>query len=163
MTAGQLMFYTGIALLVLTVLLAVIFLVKKPMYNPESVAYSSGTRRTQKLRNGYPTAQLTIRRERPESAAPNTAALECGTERITEMHSKGSQNAAVADNVLLEWHSDGKSGETLPLAEGENHHEAQNETLLLDTVTEADEKGTVLLTHEDSSCSMEETKETVML
>lgn len=163
MTAGQLMFYAGIALLVLTVLLAVIFLVKKPMYDPERAAYSPGTSQTQKLRNGYPTARLTIRRERPESAVPNTAALEYGTEQITEMQSEGSQTAAVADDVLLERQSDGKSMGTLPLAEVEDHHEPQNETVLLESATEADEKGTALLTCEDSSCSMEEPNETVML
>lgn len=60
MTIGQLLFYGGAALLGLTVLLAIIFIVKKPKYTPESAA-SAGTDpgRTQNLRNGYPTDRMT--------------------------------------------------------------------------------------------------------
>lgn len=36
MTQGQLLFYSGAALLVLTVLLAVLFVIKRPKYNPGS-------------------------------------------------------------------------------------------------------------------------------
>lgn len=63
MTTGQLLFYAGIALLALTVILAVIFLIKKPVYHPENAVYTGSTGQTQKLRNGYPTDRLTIRRE----------------------------------------------------------------------------------------------------
>ena len=56
MTTGQLVFYSGVGLLALTVLLGVFFLVKKPKYIPEQAVYEPGApQQTQKLRNGYPT------------------------------------------------------------------------------------------------------------
>lgn len=47
MTQGQLLFYSGVALLVLTVLLAVLFVIKRPKYNPGSTdAQPDGGRRS---------------------------------------------------------------------------------------------------------------------
>lgn len=64
MTTGQLTFYSGLALLGLTIITAILFLVKKPTYIPENAVYESAeTSRTQQLRNGYPTERETIRRE----------------------------------------------------------------------------------------------------
>lgn len=110
MTTGQLMFYGGIALLVLTILLAIIFIIIKPKYVPESSAYDgSDASRTQQLRSGYPTDRLTIRRE---SVIPGSALLdstpaapvqqatellpteECseqGTEPLTSMEHSGQE------------------------------------------------------------------------
>ena len=63
MTTGHLLFYSGIALFAFTVILAVIFALKKPKYDPTSTASTGGDGGTQKLRSGYPTDRLTIRRE----------------------------------------------------------------------------------------------------
>ncbi len=60
MTTGTMLFYSGAALLILTVILAVIFLIKKPKYSPENTAYMGDTTgATQKLRNAYPTDHMT--------------------------------------------------------------------------------------------------------
>lgn len=60
MTTGQMLFYSGVGLLVLTILLAIVFLVKKPQYIPEQVGVGpDGSNQTQKLRNGYPTDPVT--------------------------------------------------------------------------------------------------------
>lgn len=57
MSTGQILFYAGVALLIVTVILAVFFFVKKPQYTPEGVV--SGPNQTQRLINGYPTDPLT--------------------------------------------------------------------------------------------------------
>ena len=97
MTTGQLLFYGGVALLGLTVILAIIFIIKKPKYAPESTAYAEADPgRTHSLRNGYPTDRMTVRREpsQPGAADPirqseETALLtdtlsETLTEKLTE-------------------------------------------------------------------------------
>lgn len=63
MTTGEILFYAGIALLVVTVGLIVFFLIKKPKYTPEDDPYFSGDDRTQVLHNGYPTDPLTRRHD----------------------------------------------------------------------------------------------------
>ena len=68
-STGQILFYSGAALLVLTIILAVVFIIKKPRYVPENAVYGNETpTRTQKLRNGYPTEAMTRRR----TTAPET-------------------------------------------------------------------------------------------
>lgn len=59
MTTGQLLFYSGAALLAVTIILAVIFWKKKPEYHPENAVYEfAGMQKTQKLRSpSAPTAQ----------------------------------------------------------------------------------------------------------
>lgn len=60
MTTGQIMFYGGMVLLGVTILLAIVFLIKKPKYTPEAVGIDgSDPEGTQRLRNGYPTDPLT--------------------------------------------------------------------------------------------------------
>lgn len=70
MTTGQLVFYAGIGLLGATVLLAVIFLIVRPKYKPENAVYTGGRTdgSTQRLRNGYPTERVTVRRDGPAKA-----------------------------------------------------------------------------------------------
>ena len=80
MTTGQLIFYSGVALLVLTAIVTIIFLVKKPKYIPENT--ESG--QTQRLRNGYPTERQTIRRGGPAEPLDSTELIKTGkTERET--------------------------------------------------------------------------------
>ena len=73
MTTGELVFYSGVGLLAFTVLLAVIFLIKRPKYVPESLSHiPDGTGGTQKLRSGYPTETMTHERVSGGAAAPST-------------------------------------------------------------------------------------------
>lgn len=64
MSTGTIFYYSGLGLLALTVLLAILFIVKKPKYTPERAAYSGADSDTQKLRNGYPTDRITKRAEK---------------------------------------------------------------------------------------------------
>lgn len=75
MTTGQIIFFSGVALLILTIILAIIFIVKKPKYIPGNAIYSETDKVTQKLRNGYPTDRLTVHRESAYSTNPDTAVL----------------------------------------------------------------------------------------
>lgn len=85
MTTGQILFYGGAALLGLTVLLAIIFIIKKPKYTPESAVYAgTDPGRTQSLRNGYPTDRMTIRRESVQQAATEKIEQAQETELLTE-------------------------------------------------------------------------------
>ena len=85
MTTGQLLFYGGAALLGLTVLLAIIFIIKKPKYTPESAAYAGAdSGRTQSLRNGYPTDRMTIRRESIQTVATEKIEQSQETELLSE-------------------------------------------------------------------------------
>ena len=71
MTTGQLVFYGGLALLGLTTIIAIVFLVKKPTYRPESPIYeTTAAGHTQPLRNGYPTEKETIRRGSSKRTEP---------------------------------------------------------------------------------------------
>ncbi|MCI9332957.1 MAG: hypothetical protein HFG05_12460 [Oscillibacter sp.] len=64
MTTGQLLFYSGLVLLGLTVITAILFLLKKPKYIPENVIYEEmKTGHTQRLQNSYPMERVAICRE----------------------------------------------------------------------------------------------------
>ncbi len=84
MTTGMLLFYGGLALLVLTIILAVVFALCPPKYIPENAAIAGpGDSQTQPLKNAYPTNRLTVRRGSasaptepiPASSDPQTALL----------------------------------------------------------------------------------------
>lgn len=97
MTTGKLIFYSGIGLLVLTIVLGIIFWIKKPQYIPENAAYDgAGDKRTQKLRSGYPTDRLTIRREPEHQVTPGTTPIPEDTERLT-----AEQTAPIAGTDVL--------------------------------------------------------------
>lgn len=86
MTTGQLLFYAGAALLGLAIILAVVFIVKKPKYVPESAAYDGlDTGVTQKLLNGYPTDRMTIRRDSPRESVRRPEKTELMTDTSTEL------------------------------------------------------------------------------
>lgn len=84
MTTGQLVFCSGIGLLMMTIALAILFAVKKPNYNPESIAYIELGDHTQRLRSGYPTERLTIRREKRRTVEPSTVSENEETELLAE-------------------------------------------------------------------------------
>lgn len=60
MTMGQLMFVGGAVLLVFAIVLAIIFARKRPQYEPEGVMREIKQGGTQRLRNGYPTEEVTM-------------------------------------------------------------------------------------------------------
>ena len=100
MTTGQMVFYSGAGLLVLTVLLAVFFAVKKPKYVPENAAHvSAGPQQTEQLRNGYPTDPVT-RRSRGGSAA--AAPTEMQTAAATELMMDGPSGSSSATELLTD-------------------------------------------------------------
>lgn len=86
MTTGQILFYCGAALLGLTLILLIIFLIKKPKYEPETAAYDGvvGPNGTQNFRNGYPTVrrgqtqQSAPQQSVPQQTAPQAAARPSG-------------------------------------------------------------------------------------
>jgi len=98
MTTGQLVFFSGVVLLGLTIITAIIFIVKKPQYIPKNAAYDvADEKATQKLRNGYPTNRLTVQQKVSVSGKeteklsegtvilfPNTGAVELPLERDVE-------------------------------------------------------------------------------
>lgn len=85
MTTGQILFLSGIGLLLLTLILAVIFIIKRPKYVPDSTVYGSAAAdKTQRLRNGYPTDSITIRRESAQSTGADTDKQDQETELLTE-------------------------------------------------------------------------------
>lgn len=116
MTTGELIFTCGLGLLGLTVLLAILFLVKKPQYAPEKAVYAERiSNETQKLRNGYPTDPLTVRRTSSRKAAPAKETADTATLPLPQ------------ETALLE-------DQTAPLPESAIGTE---ETVLLDQQTEA--------------------------
>ena len=54
-------YYSGFGLLAFTILLLIIFIVRKPTYKPENADYIESGSGTQKLRNGYSTDRMTKR------------------------------------------------------------------------------------------------------
>ena len=85
MSTGQLVFYGGAALLAVTILLAVVFLIRKPVYTPEKAVYDGAAQnRTQPFRSGYPTDPLTVRRDTPEKKAEETLPLAEETVPLTQ-------------------------------------------------------------------------------
>ena len=78
MTPGQYLFFGGLGLLALTLIMGVIFLIKKPKYEPEGAVGAGGT---EKLHSGYPTDRLTVRRPAPDSSAPQGPA---GVQRVSQ-------------------------------------------------------------------------------
>ena len=102
MTTGQLVFYSGVGLLALTLLLAVVFAVKKPRYDPEAAGLGGPGRSTQKLRSGYPTDPLTIRREPPAKAGAETERLpEAGTAVLPETETEPLPGGPAQSATLL--------------------------------------------------------------
>lgn len=122
MTTGQMVFYAGIGLLGLTIILAIIFLIKKPKYIPSKATYDV-PKGTQKLRNGYPTDRLTIRREEPVKPVSETVKLPKKTVKLSDN-----------ETVRLEQETVPLSEETMPL-QSEATVSLQNGTIPLEEKT----------------------------
>lgn len=103
MTTGQLLFWSGAALLALTGLLAIIFAIKKPKYTPEEAVTAIGAAPTKRLRRGQ-----TV----PVSPVTQSPA---GTVLLTqeETSSATAPMAEAAGTVLLR--QDDTPGATVPM------------------------------------------------
>lgn len=104
MTTGQIIFYSGVALLVLTIILTIVFIIMKPKYVPENAVYAGAdTGRTQRLRNGYPTEAVTKgRTSAPKSQGERSKETEklvngpgTSTEIIDSAEAKDSEKSKV--------------------------------------------------------------------
>ena len=89
MTMGEMMFCGGVALLGLTVLLAVVFAIKKPRYRPQNL---TGKAVAEPELNGYPTQAMT--RKAPESAAATEFMDAQAAEAATEFMAQPDAGAA---------------------------------------------------------------------
>lgn len=114
MTTGQIVFFSGVALLALTIILAIIFIIRKPKYMPGNAIYGEADRNTQKLHNGYPTDRLTIRRELAQSINPATSVLSEGTARSTAEQTE----KLIGTEILLEQDIEKIPEGTMPLPDG---------------------------------------------
>lgn len=137
MTTGELVFYSGVGLLVFTLLLAVIFLIKRPQYVPEHLSNAAdGTGSTQKLRSGYPTETLTHERA-SGGAAPSPkldASIWKGTEKLK------------SNTVFLNDGAGAPEQGTVPLEQGTVSLEQGTVPLEQGTMPLQEEGGTELLT-----------------
>lgn len=99
-TTGQLVFYSGVGLLVFTIVLGIAFWLKKPQYIPGNAAYDQGANRnTRKLRSGYPTDHLTVRREPEQPIMSGTAVLQESTAQLETEQGNTLPDTAVLPNT----------------------------------------------------------------
>jgi hypothetical protein len=89
MTVGEMMFCGGVALLGLTVLLAIVFAIKKPKYRPQNL---TGEAVTEPVRNDFPTQKVT--REAAAAAATEFVDAQTGAEAATEFMAQPDAGAA---------------------------------------------------------------------
>lgn len=152
MTTGQIVFFSGVALLVLTIILAIIFIIRKPKYIPGSAIYGEADRNTQKLHNGYPTDRLTIRRESACSINPDTAVLSGGKARLAAEQTEKLMGTAVLSGPETERLQEG----TTPLPGGTARLQQVEETAQLHT-----QGGTAVLSERTARLSEEQTEKLV--
>lgn len=134
MSTGQLVFYSGVFLLAFTIILGIVFWLKKPQYTPENAAYEGGTdKNTRKLRSGYPTDRLTIRREPEQPIMSGTAVLQENTAQL-----ETDQGDTLPDTAVL--------------PSGKLSKVRRTEKLSVGTVPLAD--GTAPLTHDEDTAQL---------
>lgn len=148
MTTGQLLFYSGIALLVVTVIVAIVFFIKKPVYRPEN-AVAAVDGKTVPLRSGYPTNPITVRHEPEAAAKKETTPIS----PLTQEESQGTVPLPVdigtvsleAGTVLLPDDCQPYIDETVPLTVEGGTDALDSCTTLLDPGTAELDQGTVPL------------------
>lgn len=121
MTTGQVIFYSGVGLFVFTIVLGIVFWLKKPQYIPENASYTGGADKgTRKLRSGYPTDRLTIRRGPEQPIVAKTAVLQEDTAQLEKGRSDIRPYTAVLSETgtSLEPQTEKMSVGTVPLSEG---------------------------------------------
>lgn len=100
MTTGQVIFYSGVGLLVFTIVLGIVFWLKKPQCIPGNAAYDQGAdKNTRKLRSGYPTDHLTVRREPEQPIMSGTAVLQESTAQLVTEQGDTLPDTAVLPNA----------------------------------------------------------------
>lgn len=161
MTTGQIVFFSGVTLLVLTIILAIIFIIRKPRYIPGNAIYGEADRDTQKLHNGYPTDRLTIRRESARSINPDTVVLSGGKARLAAEQTEKLMGTA----VLPEFETEKLQEGTTPLPDGTAKLQ-QTEKLagpedLPEREVESQPEGTMSLV--DGTVKLQQAEETVQL
>lgn len=128
-TMGQLVFYSGVGLLILTIILVCFFWAKKPQYIPGTAAYDGmGDSKTRKIRSGYPTERLSVRKEEKRVVTPETVVIQGETERLNDERPK-----LTCDTEALPDAGGKKNQETERLLCGTRHLATGTE--LLDAVT----------------------------
>lgn len=152
MTTGQIIFFSGVALLVLTIIMVIIFIIRKPKYIPGNAIYSETDKGTQKLRNGYPTDRLTIRREPVRSINPDTAVLSEETARLTAEQTEKLIGTAVLPGPETEKLQEG----TAPLPGGTAKLQQTEGTVQLHA-----QGGTAVLSERTARLSEEQTEKLV--
>lgn len=159
MSTGQLVFYSGVGLLVFTIVLGIAFWLKKPQYIPGNAAYDQGAdKNTQKLRSGYPTDHLTVRREPEQPIMPGTAVFQESTAQLeTEQEDTLPDTAVLPNAEFPQAQQTEKLGVgTVPLADGTIPLVHDEDTVLLyDHATPPDGETEVL----DSSIQADGTEE----
>lgn len=149
MSTGQIVFYAGIGLLVVTIILAVIFMVKKPVYHPENAAVAGGENRTMPLRSGYPTDPLTRRRDTPAAPAGTIPLQE--TEKLAQETEKLAQGTVPLEETeaggteVLSQGTEQLAAGTIPLSEETAPLQTIDKTVLLNDITESSEGETMVL------------------
>ena len=152
MTTGQIVFFSGVALLVLTIILAIIFFIRKPQYIPGNAIYGEADKSTQKLRNGYPTDRLTIRRESARSINPDTAVLSGGKAKLAAEQTEKLMGTAVLSGPETEKLPEG----TAPLPGGTAKIQQTEGTVQLHA-----QGGTAVLSEGTARLSEEQTEKLV--
>lgn len=161
MTTGQIVFYSGVTLLALTIILAIIFIIRKPKYIPGNAVYGEADRNTQKLHNGYPTDRLTIRRESARSINPDTAVLSGEKAKLAAEQTEKLMGTAVLPESEAEKLQEG----TVSLPDGTAKFQQIEELVgpedLPEREAESQPEGTIPL--EDGTVKLRQTEETAQL
>lgn len=166
MSTGQLVFYSGVGLLIFTIILGIVFWVKKPQYIPENAAYDGGTdKNTRKLRSGYPTDRLTIRREPEQPIQMETAVLQEDTAQLEAEHGDIRPDTAVLPDTgaYQEQQTAKLDTGTVPLAEETAPLAADDATVQLDSAPATSGKETEVLDLSKQSPDTEKLSSTTML
>ena len=148
MMTGQVLFFCGVVLLILTIILGVVFLIKKPQYIPGNAIYTGADEQhTQKLHSGYPTNRLTIRRESSQATVPGTVFLNDGTEQLTEAQTDVLHGTTVLQDTELldEQRTEKLENGTIPLSEETTPLQPFDKTVRLNDTAESPDDGTVVL------------------
>lgn len=96
MTTGQLIYYSGIGLAVVTVIVAILFMIFRPKYKPGAATYSDDRAGvTLRLRNGYPTDKLTRRRGKNNDSNEPTEII-----ADTDGSDKGKATQSIFDDKI---------------------------------------------------------------
>lgn len=136
----------------LTIILAIIFIIRKPKYIPGNAIYGEADRNTQKLHNGYPTDRLTIRRESACSINPDTVVLSGGKARLAAEQTEKLMGTA----VLPEFETEKLQEGTAPLPDGTAKLRQTERTVQLHT-----QGGTAVLSERTARLSEEQTEKLV--